>query len=74
MTFLVIDLRTDRIMLVVIKSTSDPSGHIPALKYTEDKRVETVRYILVDRTYSHLIHCHYNTQTLQAVAEFISNQ
>ena len=67
------DLQTEKIMLVVIKSTDDPSCHNPTLSFSEDRRVQSIRFLLVDRKYSQLLHCNYNTQTLQAVLQFLSS-
>ena len=72
-TFNIADLQTEKIMLIVIKSTDDPSCHNPTLRFTEDRRVQSIRFLLVDRRYSHLLHCNYNTHTLQAVIEFLSS-
>ena len=59
-------------MLVIIKSASDPSAHHPAVQFSEDKRVKKIRYVLVDRRYSAVLHCKYNEQTFTEVLDFLS--
>ena len=59
-------------MLVIIKSASDPSAHLPTVQFSEDKRVEKIRYVLVDRRYSAVLHCKYNEQTFTEVLDFLS--
>ena len=59
-------------MLVIIKSATDPNAHNPTVQFSEDKRVKKIRYVLVDRRYSSLLHCQYNQQTFTEVLDFLS--
>ena len=61
-------------MLVIIKSTDDPSAHNPTVQFSEDKRVKKIRYILVDRRYKSILHCNYNDQTFTEVLDFLSGE
>ena len=69
---LFLDLKTDRIMLVIIKSTDDPEAHNQTVQFSEDKRVKKIRYILVDRRYKSILPCTYNEQTFTEVNDFLS--
>ena len=59
-------------MLVIIKSATDPNAHNPTVQFSEDKRVKKIRYVLVDRRYSSLLHCQYNEQTFTELLDFLS--
>ena len=61
-------------MLIVIKS-AQPGDVPPArINFTEDRRVKQCRYVLVDVKYTHPLHCQYNTETYNSIAEFLSTE
>ena len=67
-------LKTESIMLIVIKS-AQPGDVPPArINFTEDRRVKQCRYVLVDVKYTHPLHCQYNTETYNTIAEFLSTE
>ena len=70
----ILGLKTESIMLIVIKS-AQPGDVPPArINFTEDRRVKQCRYVLVDVKYTHPLHCQYNTETYNSITEFLSTE
>ena len=65
-------LKTDKIMVLIIKGTSDNNIKQAApVQEIGDRRVVQARYILVDVPFKKVHKCQYNKETFARVLEFL---